>query len=222
MTEMIGYRYHARELQITAIRQQTDHFLQQELQAAAESVEALFFLPSTPPIVLPLVMKNIAGSEEAFLNLVYPAVLANLRRDFVLGTLERLVSACATDSRGFKEVSIDQYARIVPSPFRLALKNNTDILMDLIEESDSQGTTALLEALQGDIPLLRYRRDVVEVRLNLSQSIDGGNIGYLRTKVPSVDLKLWYPREEKLPRLSFTVDDITSAALNLNTNFRER
>lgn len=208
MPEMIDYLHHTRELQVTAIRQHTDESLQQELFATAKSAEALSLLLLSPPIVLPRVMENIAGSKEAFFNLVNPTVLVILKGDFVLSALERLLIACSSDSRGFKEVSIDQYTCIVPSPIRLAYKDNTDTLMDVIDESHSQGTTALLEAVQGDIPLARYRKDIVETRLNLSQSIDGGAIGYLKTIIPSVSLKLWYPKEVKLPRLAFTVEDI--------------
>ena len=114
-------------------------------------------------------------------------------------------------SRGFKEVLIDQYTHRVGNLFKLSFKENPDMLMDVIEESQVQGTTVLLEAVQGEIPLVKYRRDTIEARINLTQSIDGGAIGYLGTKIPSVRLKLWYQKESRLPQLSFTVDDITQS-----------
>lgn len=209
MLEMIDYLHHARELQVSAIKQHTEESLRQEFLASFVSTKALSLLLLTPPVVLPKIMEEMAGSKENFFDLVYPAAVITTKGHFILGSLERLLSACSTDKRGFKEVLIDQYTYQVFTPIKLAFKSNTDMLMNIVEEGYSKGMTALLEVVQGDIPLMKYRRDIVKTRIKLSQSIDGGEIGYLKTKISSVDLKLWYPKDIKLPKLSFIVDDIT-------------
>ncbi len=209
MLEMVDYLHHARELQVAAIKQNTEESLRQEFLTAFVSAKSLSLLLLTPPIALPRIIEEMAGSKENFLDLVYPAAVMTTKGHFILGNLERLLTACSIDSKGFKEVLIDKYTYQVFTPLKLAFKSNTDMLMNIVEEGYSKGMTELLEAVQGDIPLIKYRRDMIKARIELSQSIDGGEIGYLKTKIPSVDLKLWYPKDMKLPHLSFVVDDIT-------------
>lgn len=209
MPEKIDYLHHARELQVADIKQHTEESSHRELLELPESVKAFVALRHTPPITLPMLMEDTAGSEEAFFDLIYPAALAIAKGGFVLDILEKLLAACSCVSGGYKEVLVDQKTYRVPPPFKLAFRSNPDFLRNVLDKSCFQGTVTLLEAVQGRIPLMKYRRDMVETRINLSRSIDGGAIGYLETKIPSVNLKLWYPKEERLPQVGFTIDDIT-------------
>lgn len=72
-------------------------------------------------------------------------------------------------------------------------------------EEHEEAAKKLLTLTQGEIPLMRYRRDLAIQKFSLSSTLDHGLLGYIPTKIEGVDLRLWYPRADTLPRLSFMV-----------------
>lgn len=208
MSELLDHQYHAREKQIIAIAAKAEEDFREEISAKQKSWEAFVSLLTTSPILLPEIIRRRSCSEDAFYELVMPTVVMTAKRVFCLGILSPLLEACSPESRRFKEIFIDLCDFSAPPELRAAYKNHQDLLDKIINNGREAGTINLLSSLEGSTPLMRYRRDITEGKFRLIPTLDGGEICYLGTKVPEVNLKLWYPFREKLPKLSLVVDDL--------------
>lgn len=211
MSELLHYRYQARAKQVAEITLETGNKLEREIAGYQESYEALDILLIAPPIALLAVMSELAYSDEELFKLLAPATEITAKKTFVLDALYRLFTACNPERRGFKEVAIDEYHLPIPLEYQTAFQGHEDTLNLLADQGKNNGIKMLLASIEGKFPLLRYRRDLIKGKFPLSPSLDGGTICYLDTKIPGVNLKCWYPRSERLPKLSLTVEELKEA-----------
>ena len=92
---------------------------------------------------------------------------------------------------------------------RLIFKDRIDTYSQTVESGKNNATAQLLGALEGDIPLQRWRKDLAQGRMNLLMTTSGEFKGHLPTKIPEVYLEYNYTDESKsMPQLAILVDPL--------------
>lgn len=205
LPEIVKWRYHARELQATAIFEEADDGLNTEIATNTEQFKRMDAVLLTPPVMLDSVVGNFHESKDQFYAGVIDALRILAKRVRTLEVLMRLAKVCRDETTGTKEVPIDFVDLTVPSPIREAFKGREEVFEQAVTEGREDASKRLLSLTQGEIPLMRYRRDLASMKLALSPTLDGGVLGYIPTKLDEVYLKFWYPKAEVSPKLSFMV-----------------
>lgn len=203
LPEIVRWKYHARELQVNGIVKLADTSINAEVESNADQFRRLDAILMTPPTFLRFVIDSFQESEEQFYAESSTALRILAKRVRVLNVLMTLARACSGENPGSKEVAIDFVDSTTPLPIRLAFKNREEMLQQMVFEGREEAARQILNLTQGEIPLMRYRRDLAARKFALSPTIDQGLLGYVPTKIDNVDLRLWYSKTETLPHLSF-------------------
>lgn len=203
LPEVLQWKYHARELQTNIIVEQANRSINVEVEANANQFRRLDAILMTPPTFLGLAIRGFQEGEERFYIEAGTALRILAKRVKILDVLMRLAKACGEKTPGVKEVAIDFVDSTTPLPIRLAFKNREEMLKQMVSEGREEAAKQMLNLTQGEIPLMRYRRDLAIIKLPLSSTIDHGLLGYVPTKIDGVDLRFWYSKAETLPHLSF-------------------
>lgn len=212
MQESIGYMYYTRQLQVGAIFHSAEEAINNEINDSRGNFQKLDSLLTTPPILLDSLFRSSGLGREDFLKQAAGAAKITAKREKVLIVILGLYEACQADIHSFKEVPIDLANVTIPPSIKLIFKEDLDLLTTTVAEGREEGTGALLQLVQGDTPLMRYRRDLAH-RFELQDALDGGQIGYIPTQIPKVNLKFWYERTERIPKLAFQVNTFSEEAL---------
>ena len=160
---------------------------------------------TNPPILHESIIRASGLNKVSFFEQAGRAAKVSAKREKILIVLLGLGNACNADIRSFREIPIDSANVTIPPSIKLAFKDDLDLLTQVVSEGREEGTGSLLEILQGETPLMRYRRDLAQ-RFDLKDAFDGGQIGYIPTKIPNVNLKFWYERTDKMPLLALQVN----------------
>ena len=205
MSESIDLMYYARQLQVEDITRLAEKSIGLEINSAREDFQILKGLLTTPPILHESIIRASGLNKVSFFEQAGRAAKVSAKREKILIVLLGLGNACNADIRSFREIPIDSANVTIPPSIKLAFKDDLDLLTQVVSEGREEGTGSLLEILQGETPLMRYRRDLAQ-RFDLKDAFDGGQIGYIPTKIPNVNLKFWYERTDKMPLLALQVN----------------
>lgn len=207
LPEIVRWKYHARELQANAIIEQADRSIALEVEAHADQFRRLNAILATPPIFLSSVINSFQEDEEQFYIKASTALGILAKRVRTLDVLKRLAKACGEEALPvFKEVAIDFIDHTTSLPVKLVFKNREAVLEQMVSEGREEAVKKILDLTQGEVPLMRYRRDLAIIKFPLSPTIDQGLLGYAPTKIDNVDLRFYYSKTETLPHLSFGVN----------------
>ena len=205
MSESVDFMYYTRQLQVEAINRMAEETIGLEIKSAREDFQILEGLLTNPPILHGSIIKASGLDKVSFFEQAGRAARVASKREKLLIVLLGLGEACNADMRSFREIPIDSANVTIPPSIKLAFKDELDLLTQVVSEGREEGTGSLLEILQGETPLMRYRRDLAQ-RFDLKDAFDGGQIGYIPTKIPNVNLKFWYERTDKMPLLALQVN----------------
>lgn len=205
LPEIVRWRYHARELQATAIFEEAESKIDDEIDTNTEPFKRIDALLLTPPVILNAVIDGFRESKDQFYKGALNAVKILANRVRSLEVLMRLNKACEEEADDTKEVAIDFIDLTVPLPIREAFKGREEEFEQAVAEGRENAAKRLLLLTQDKTPLMRYRRDLALIKFHLSPTLDGGLLGYIPTKLDEVDLKFWYPKAESLPKLAYRV-----------------
>ena len=205
MSESIDLMYYARQLQVEDITRLAEKSIGLEINSAREDFQILKGLLTNPPILHESIIRASGLNKVSFFEQAGRAAKVSAKREKILIVLLGLGNACNADIRSFREIPIDSANVTIPPSIKLAFKDDLDLLTQVVSEGREEGTGSLLEILKGETPLMRYRRDLAQ-RFDLKDAFDGGQIGYIPTKIPNVNLKFWYERTDKMPLLALQVN----------------
>jgi hypothetical protein len=203
----VDYRYHARHLQVEAIKNETLQILDNALSSSEDFQLAAALLWT--PLFLHQSYINSAGlSQESVSEKLYSSVKLFSERKHVLMVLENLSTACEPTSRSLREVAIDTVDTTAPPEFLGLFHDKNDLLKKAASEGRENSSRRILSLIEIEdgIPLLKYRKDLARGRVGLISSAEGGYIGYIPTRIDKVKLKLWYPKNENIPQLSLLIN----------------
>lgn len=196
--EAISWVYHARELQIRAIAEELHQTLKEKFNAQLSDVLSLREILYTPPILMTdnrrcvLFEKAIQG-----VRLIHTI-------EGVKGVFEQVEGAITPEAPKVTSIVLV----IKPSLIKAleAAFPKKDLLYESLIEGEKEAGDIILASLQGDQPLLRFRKDILSLATNLEPSVDGGSVALLHTKVPGIEVRYYYPPGQNFPLLSLEVN----------------
>lgn len=160
----------------------------------------------TPPTLFSILLSREGLSEKGFFEVIAPEVIVATANGKTLEILSGLLYACRSGNRKITEAAIDSVNLVLPRSIQVIYAHDPKALEEVVAQGASQAAINTLRLVQGEIPLIRYRRDLAEARIPLTPSFNGGQICSIATKIPNVDLRYFYPRKARTPNLSFVVN----------------
>jgi hypothetical protein len=154
----------------------------------------------------PTTIAKIAGSENAFFKQVTPTAVLYSKQAFVLESLGQLQRVCASNNIKPIELPVETYSAS-PVYSTGAFRGREGLLARIQKQGREEGVRVLLTVLEGEVPLIRYRRDAAE-RIGLRELSGGAVICDLGTKVPQVDVRLAYASGKRFPTASLIVNPL--------------
>lgn len=199
MHELLNYRYHARNIQLTCLTDQAEASIAAQAITLQPQLTALATLMRTPQFLVPHLLdqyfKNPAQRAQALATAISFKIGTNFRQ-YLLDQLRDAALIHAIQS-----VSLDQnghFSQLIP-PYHLVFPD-TEALKNLTNQSLQQAAEALLETIGINSPITRPRRDLALLISQGTSAVTAGeNIFLISTSIEEVYLKLVYPRQSLFP-----------------------
>lgn len=151
--------------------------------------------------------ENNMSRDDFRREIIAPAIESG--RDYkIAAILQELCTACGRGNRLTSEVAIDVADQRVPKQYDILFDNDKEILERIAKESSELASIGIIKIVEGEVPLLRYRKDLIRGITTLKAGYFGVDIGTLPTKVPGMSLRLLYPRNQQIPNMSFVVSTL--------------
>lgn len=200
MSEMAEYKYHARDLQVKAMNE----------KALASAIQELSELP--PTIVKLKIVNNLVEiphdvSIEKLLSDAAEANKLGVRTTLLIGILKELQEACSSSRSGLKHISLERKASVllpIETLFR-GVQGPENLLNSSTERGVNEAFSLLSTILETEFPIMPYRLDLIQNKINLVPDLSRGLIGFIPTNIPNVDYKLWYPKKVVHPQSSLVI-----------------
>lgn len=202
-----NFRYRERGKQIQFIYNKAVDLLASDIEDGKDHFRVLDLFLSMPPIMLPAVFKDWEEKREDYYSLALFAVKAFSKKVKTLNILADLRNVAGLEST--HEVAIDMVDLTTPEALTNVFRDYQVMLEKTIEGGREEGVQMVLNLVEGEIPLLRYRNDIARKKFNLSSTLKGETLGFVPTKMEGIDLKFWYPEKNTLPKLSFVVKSLS-------------
>lgn len=195
--EAISWLYHARELQIGAIAEEVRQTLKEKLIAQSSDIRALNHILTTPPIFIS------DDKRHSLSNSAMRGVRLTHTTETVTSVFRQLQKAIAPEAQRVTSIVLAVKSSLIKA-FEAAFPEK-DLLYTALVEGEKEAGDIILASLQGDQPLLRFRKDMLSLATDLRASVDGGSVALLGTKVPGIKVRYYYPRGQNFPLLSLEV-----------------
>lgn len=204
MNENEIYISHARVLQITAILEQTARrYVDDATHSPHATIFANFLINQA--IYTDVIAEKFGLTREEYYNRVSEYVQMLHRNHFVLEVLSHVKKMAENSGNKFQEALLDNQ----PYNIALSLENifpeMSDVESTKVHEGKARAINSLLDLIEGDIPLIRYRRDIAKKMFGTKEGYGGSEIAYVQTGILGVNLKMVYPRDDKFPILSLVI-----------------
>lgn len=193
--EVISWAYHARELQIWAITEQVRRGLIKKITAQSNDIRALNHILATPPIFVS------DDKRHSLSNGAMRGVRLTHTTETVTSVFKQLQKAITPEAQKVTSIVFGVESSLIEA-FEAAFPEK-DLLYAALVEGEKEAGGIILASLQGDQPLLRFRKDMLKRRLK--SSVDGGSFAFLSTKVPRIEVRYYYPPGHNFPILSLEV-----------------
>lgn len=203
--ELGKWKNHARELQATALLRVAEQGFEVESEAKSDQFRRLRYLMTTPPIMLPSLFDYFQETADDFYKEAATALKMGATQAVVLGIFKMLTQACNETTLEPREVVIDSLKIKKTPPTEVAFKGNTALVDQATTEGQKDAIKKILQLTQGETPLMRYKKDLIENRLQPDLAKAGHSFVSLPTRIEGVDLRLQYAEAEQIPKLSFIV-----------------
>lgn len=196
--EAISWAYHARELQIWAITEQVHRGLIKKITAQSNDIRALNHILATPPIF-------VSDDKRHFLsNGALRGVRFTHTTETVTSVFKQLQKAITPEAQKVTSIVFGIESSLIKA-FEAAFPEK-DLLYEALIEGEKEAGDIILASLQADQPLLRFRKDILSLGINLKPSVDGGSVALLNTRVPGIKVRYYYPPGQNFPLLSLEVN----------------
>lgn len=200
---LLDAKYQYREEQVRKIVEGVE--ITAETKETTDARRLLEKALTTAPMFFPSTLRKFGLSQEEFFGIIKPAILAEARLGKTLNILISLKSACLSGNHDFREVPVDVTDKIIPKPYQILYLHHMEELEDIAAESCIQAVADVLKRIEGNVPLIRYRRDLAEKFLRLEPAFASSKLASLPTSIPNVDLRYVYPKNQEFPILSLVV-----------------
>ncbi len=102
-----------------------------------------------------------------------------------------------------KEVPIDD------KTLKIIFKDQMDVYTQAVQSGRDNATSQFLGALEGDVPLQRWRSDLAMEYMSLRKTTNGEFKGILPTKIPEVSVEYNYINQlRSMPQLAIIVNPL--------------
>lgn len=203
---LIEAKYHCRELQAQAILEKAIAEKQAKDGGGDESSKLLTLALRTPPVYFEDMLRKMGINKGELIKRTASAIIAGVKQEKTIAILSQLFQACKSDYRWTSEVAIDVADDVLPDPLQSIFPQNLPALREILSQGSEQAMLNILRHVQGNVPLLRYRKGLIKNKIALSSVTNGGEVGSLPSVIPNVDLRFYYPRNQQNPILSFVVN----------------
>lgn len=212
MGRSVEQRYFERQQESVELANQVARKLVLEEKKLEPAPSLLTHLISIPLVLVPEAISYFGMTEAQYWSTVGKGAKYVTKRNHTLLALVDLRRACRIENRGGAEINIDSKDAVVHKAVRLAFIDHEDLLTNMVAEGREEAVSAILAALQTpETPLVRWRRDIAKLRLDLKPIVGGrsrGEIALQPTILEEVYLKLLYLSQDNNPRLSLLVNPI--------------
>lgn len=200
LRELVDAQYYCRETQVNLIyRDFCDNYSE---DPDTHLLLKIAFM--TPKIFFDLMVKQSGLDKEDFFDRIKRAAMLDFSHSTTVDILGLLRNSCTNESRQITESAIDSIGFVVPQAYSALFADHKDILEEARDLGIKQGVINALKAVEGDIPLGVYRRDLLQRKITLSPGFRA-EIGSLSTKIPNVDLRLAFANGSQMPVASFVI-----------------
>lgn len=198
--ELIDYRYHARELQIESIIEQTDAASDAEAQLLQPQLTTLLQVMHTPQFLLPSILERFFKDSAQQSQILETAIAFQVRINFLRNLLHHLEVAAINHSTQTLHLDSDlTFSHLLP-PYGLILPSS-DHLPELISTATQIASDQLLEAIGTQTPLLRPRRDIAFLMHTAQPTlVPGEQMVTIPSAVEGVGLKLVFPPNQNFAK----------------------
>ena len=200
LPELIDAQYHCREKQVNLIYEDfCDNYSEDP-----ETNRVLNMAFMTPKIFFYLMVKQSGFSNEEFFERIKKAAMLDFSHLIAVDILDLLRNSCIGGRRQITESAIDSIGFVIPHAYSALFVDHKDMLEEAKDVGTKQGIMNVLKAVEGNIPLGFYRKDLLERQITLSPGFRV-EIGSLPTKIPNVELRLAYANSSQIPIASFVI-----------------
>jgi len=133
-----------------------------------------------------------------------------------------LKDAAAQSTEGYQTVSLSVgVGMLITPPPNLALLfyQNSSQIEEAMTSARNTATHIILTEIQGETPLLPYKRRILERLTPIFGGAGNCTLGFLPTRLDHVDLRYLYEEGNETPHLSLTFLPFTSNRLDI-TGYR--
>lgn len=202
-------QYKRRTTQVQRIMDQAKRANLEEISSDQDHAGRILLVEAmmTPPILFKIFLKNLQLSYPEFLDKISAHSLSMVKWIGVGVNLGSLSRACQPSQHQLCELSIDETNLLLYFSPRQLYSSDQTALTTIIKEGTGQAVFKVLELIQvEDIPLIRYRRNLLQQRVRLKPTSFSGETGFLPTKITGVEVRFFYPKDQNLPILSLVVN----------------
>lgn len=209
--ELVKWKNHARELQIAEILKGASNDVKVEIDlnfdVNPDQFSRFADLMETPPILLPTVLERFQETEEDFYSKAAEVLKLSAKYALIAGVLAALAQVCNETASKPRRIAVDSIALEKTSLIEAAFKNHSEKAALALGGGRDEAIVEILKYTEDKkkTPLMRYKRDWVEKRLQPDPTQAGCSFFCLPTKIDGVDLRLLYLESEQVPQLSFEV-----------------
>jgi len=207
-TELVQAQYYCRHLQLKKLAEEVNIDMNSNMRNFLESNEhsgwAFAALMFTPQVYTEAIVRSVSLERQHNLWELATKCLALVAKGaYSQNICEELLKASDPEVHGVKFVELDNFRRNPPASFDLAFATNPDALESGHMRGKGEAIDYLLGRFTSEVPLMRYRKDLLEKFTLISTSSKGIGVGYIPTVVTGLDLRLFYPSGSNMPNLSF-------------------
>lgn len=203
LQERIEYQNHCRVLQIRAIQKSFFEKGDEYAKLPDSGFEEFAVAMATPKFIHEHLVKSRPKVWEKIDQYSTSYITENLVGR-VLNHLIKNAVQIGSKTASFElktERDLLKYADL-----KKVYEGRDETLGDIMKEGEAQGIQKSLDLLSGDSPLAYWRKEIALKMLTLEETIDGGVMGKLQTKIPNVCVKYIYPRGESKPIVLIEVE----------------
>lgn len=198
--ELLEHRYHARDLQLAAIDENTSTVIDAEFQLIQRQISILhYLLQHTDPTELPHAISEIFHNSEDQRHTLQTAIQFQLDLNFTLFLFQTIRTAA--EHRATLTAQLENnpdFAKILPD-YQPLLPLELDLKL-LVASGTARGAERFIQAIGVQIPVTNPRRDLAQ-RIYPNQAFNNHEVVlYSPSAVEGILLKLFYPQGQDFPQ----------------------
>lgn len=201
------FQYHCRRLQISSLKVALLKKIEQVEREKQHALTAISALLGFSPIEIEVYFSRADKEQtKSFYERARVGAVLLLKRSDCQKIFEQLEMEVGDPLIGFHILSLDLVDKTVDPAIEQVFAKFPELLLGIYEAGRIMAIEEILGIVKReDIPLMRYRRDLMERRFKLEATIDGGGVKMLETVIPEIYIRYYYPPNNSYPELSILI-----------------